>query len=696
MTEFITTLPEHYVPNHVANVGIEMQTYYKQAVSAKISWDAAEDKSCFYRIYWLPTCKQNKGRNYVEEEMKSITVRIDDIRTSGPVFLSRRETPPDFVYWMNRLQFDCNYTVSIYSYPSPLFTRGSNVTKITFLTLGCLNATMFNYTVCNPEEPRNISATVTKFYMTDGMLRGNTTFVWETPPHVGPNNKLTGYILEWSKKVPLHMGPLEDPDKGSLTLFPNQSSHVIPEMHWNSEYRIQLRATSVGGTSDPITTVVDIGVVGYRDEPKNNTSATILGMSVAVSILIMSAAILLFRHTNRKRRAFQETNPLYDNACASTGCDGPIILDEYEVEFSRLLLLNTLGEGAFGKVVKAELLIPGKNAKKGIVAVKMLKDHPDVVERRSLFKEIEAMKQLGHHPNIVSIIGCCTKNDNLICLIMDYCPLGDLRQYLHRIRPQTQYESSPKLKHEDSGMFSDMTENTNAESDTQPITQTRLLSYARQIAIGMEYLAEKKYVHRDLAARNILMSDFDCLKLSDFGLTRDVYETNIYQPTSARKLPYKWMAIEAIYDQIFTTKSDVWSFGIVLWEIVTFGGSPYPGIPNKDLFRLLKDGYRMENPGNCSADIYQLMLSCWHPKPQGRPAFINLRQKLEAMLEVTEAYINLSVSVSDDYYHSDSFSSKDDESKKERNSKISYLEENKHEKHPKFSRDLGGTDKSSL
>ncbi|XP_021357519.1 tyrosine-protein kinase receptor torso-like isoform X2 [Mizuhopecten yessoensis] len=693
MTQFITTLPDDYVPSPPANVEIEMQTYYKQAVSAKISWDAAKDKSCFYKIYWLPTCKQSKRGDFVEEEIK---------------------TPPDFVYWMNRLQFDCNYTVSIYSYPTPMFTRGSKVTKMSFQTLECLNATKFNYTVCKPEEPQNISATEKEPYMSDGLPRGNTTLVWEAPPHVGPNNKLTGYILEWSKEIPLHMGPLVDPDKGSLTLFPNQSSFMITEMHWSSKYRIHIRATSVGGTSDPITTFVDLGAVDYNDELKNSTSAMVLdlsenkviiGSTVAVVIVILSVGILLCRYTNRQKRAFrvqrtirtEETNPLYDNAYASNGCGVPIILDEYEVDFLMLSLLNTLGEGAFGKVVKAELSIPGKDGKeekKVITAVKMLKDHPDIVERRSLLKEIEAMKQLGHHPNIVSIIGCCTKSDNHTCLIMDYCPLGDLRQYLHRLRPRTQYQASSMSRYEDSGMFSNITEDTN-ESDNQPITQAKLLSYARQIAMGMEYLAEKKYVHRDLAARNILMSDFDRLKLSDFGLTRDVYETNMYQPTSARKLPYKWMALEAIYDQIFTTKSDVWSFGIVLWEIVTLGGSPYPGIPNEDLFRLLKDGYRMENPGNCSTDIYQIMLSCWHPRPHSRPSFADLRQKLEAMLEVTKAYINLSVSVSDDYYHSDSFS-KDEQKKtnsfKEDDSEISYLEPEKYEKHPMYNRDVPETE----
>ncbi|KAL8623111.1 hypothetical protein ACOMHN_065725 [Nucella lapillus] len=128
----------------------------------------------------------------------------------------------------------------------------------------------------------------------------------------------------------------------------------------------------------------------------------------------------------------------------------------------------------------------------------------------------------------------------------------------------------------------------------------------------------------------------------------------MYQPTSARKLPYKWMPIESIFDQVFTIKSDVWSFGIVLWEIVTLGGCPYPGIPNKDLFGLLREGYRMEKPENCSPEIYKMMLSCWHPRPEDRPTFTELRSSLEGSLEKAQSYIDLSVAVSEDFYKQDS------------------------------------------
>ncbi|XP_050396679.2 fibroblast growth factor receptor 1, partial [Patella vulgata] len=316
--------------------------------------------------------------------------------------------------------------------------------------------------------------------------------------------------------------------------------------------------------------------------------------------------------------------------------DKSLLADEYELDIKRLIMSEIIGEGAFGRVFKATMS-PEKITKSStgrVVAVKFLRVHALPEERRNLLLEIDAMKQLGHHQNLISIIACCTTGPE-ICLVMDYCPLGDLRNYLRSFR---------------------QTVEPSKDADFNPTT---LLSYARQIVMGMEYLAEKKFVHRDLATRNILLSTKQLLKITDFGLTRDVYETNMYQPTSSRKLPYKWMPLETIFDQVFTVKSDVWSFGIVLWEIVTLGGCPYPGIPNENLFKLLKDGYRMEKPDNCGQELYQMMLACWHPTPSNRPTFRQLRLKLEGLLEATQPYIDLSVMISDDYYQPDNSSSND-------------------------------------
>jgi len=184
------------------------------------------------------------------------------------------------------------------------------------------------------------------------------------------------------------------------------------------------------------------------------------------------------------------------------------------------------------------------------------------------------------------------------------------------------------------------------------------MAFAWQISQGMEYLAKKGFVHRDLAARNVLVGDHKVVKVADFGLTRHVYEERVYQAKRNRKLPLKWMSIEAIFDQTFTTQSDVWAFGVVLWELVTLGGTPYPTINNRELLSLLKGGYRMGKPDTCSEEIYNLMTKCWMESPNERPTFTKIREDLEIMMQKDNPYLDFDVlDESRDYYKVPSFNS---------------------------------------
>ncbi|CAB1332567.1 unnamed protein product [Coregonus sp. 'balchen'] len=161
-----------------------------------------------------------------------------------------------------------------------------------------------------------------------------------------------------------------------------------------------------------------------------------------------------------------------------------------------------------------------------------------------------------------------------------------------------------------------------------------LMSAAYQVARGMAYLASQKCIHRDLAARNVLVTEDNVMKIADFGLARDIHHIDYYKKTTNGRLPVKWMAPEALFDRIYTHQSDVWSFGVLLWEIFTLGGSPYPGVPVEELFKLLKEGHRMDRPAACTEELYMMMRDCWHAVQSHRPTFQQLVEDLDRTLSL--------------------------------------------------------------
>lgn len=166
------------------------------------------------------------------------------------------------------------------------------------------------------------------------------------------------------------------------------------------------------------------------------------------------------------------------------------------------------------------------------------------------------------------------------------------------------------------------------------LTVDDLLRFASQAANGMMFLESNRVVHRDLAARNVLLSDHRTIKICDFGLSRDVYEQNLYQKSNrGDPLPVKWMALESLKYQLYTTQSDVWSFGVLLWEIMMLGGSPYPTISSSRIYEILCRGYRMPRPTLCCYSLYEVMLACWHSNPANRPKFGAIKDTIDGIRE---------------------------------------------------------------
>ncbi|XP_032748365.1 fibroblast growth factor receptor 2 isoform X9 [Rattus rattus] len=321
----------------------------------------------------------------------------------------------------------------------------------------------------------------------------------------------------------------------------------------------------------------------------------------------------------------------------SSTADTPMLagVSEYELpedpkwEFPRdkLTLGKPLGEGCFGQVVMAEAVGIDKDRPKEAVtvAVKMLKDDATEKDLSDLVSEMEMMKMIGKHKNIINLLGACTQ-DGPLYVIVEYASKGNLREYLRARRPPgMEYSYDINRVPEEQMTFKD------------------LVSCTYQLARGMEYLASQKCIHRDLAARNVLVTENNVMKIADFGLARDINNIDYYKKTTNGRLPVKWMAPEALFDRVYTHQSDVWSFGVLMWEIFTLGGSPYPGIPVEELFKLLKEGHRMDKPTNCTNELYMMMRDCWHAVPSQRPTFKQLVEDLDRILTLTtnEEYLDL-------------------------------------------------------
>ncbi|XP_059197667.1 vascular endothelial growth factor receptor 2 isoform X2 [Centropristis striata] len=341
--------------------------------------------------------------------------------------------------------------------------------------------------------------------------------------------------------------------------------------------------------------------------------------------------------------------------------------NKWEFPRDRLKLGDPLGRGAFGQVVEAAAFGIEKATTCTTVAVKMLKEGATSSEYRALMSELKILIHIGHHLNVVNLLGACTKPGGPLMVIVEYCKHGNLSSYLKSKRG----EYSPyKRKRLDSQKWAsaeeDVTEgdlglgkiaqldictgtavcssggdmasgnsmDTQEESsDEDHLTMEDLICYSFQVAKGMEFLSSRKCIHRDLAARNILLSENNVVKICDFGLARDVYKDPDYVRKGDARLPLKWMAPETIFDRVYTTQSDVWSFGVLLWEIFSLGASPYPGVCIDELFcRRLKEGTRMRPPEYATTEIYQTMLDCWLDRPTDRPTFAELVEHLGNLL----------------------------------------------------------------
>ncbi|XP_069683137.1 tyrosine-protein kinase receptor torso-like [Periplaneta americana] len=657
-SDWISTLNDTFTPGPVSDVKSVDTTLRPDGLGLQttISWQPAWDRTCFYEVVCLPVTLFATNRHITMYEK--------------------------FEFTWDMLEFGTNYSLGVRGKSEDETRESTSNAWLNFSTPDCLEYFQNDLTKCSPPKPYNVSAEeeATVCHNCSSQLY-NVAISWATP-FLQP----TYYDVTLTRQDQNRSILDRKNVSGSLT------SVMFPAMDIGFQYEVTVTAVSPAGPSDIASVVRTTAgyLVGIPTAYPNTTFSSLrptwntdfLWLVIFLPIFVLAATVCLYVYYRHGKRIRQERRSQYietldQKPSVPTECSDSMECDlnldaKWEIPRENLLLGDVLGEGAFG-IVRKGVLQEGDNWRD--VAVKMLREDPTTEDLRQFRQEINMMQSVGRHPHIVSLIGCCTRAGRLR-LVVEFCALGDLLNFLRKncsdvtnstrsgssVKVSSQVKYSELLLQEKSAGDTDSVSpvpgvvvnqmygyvNVNDDSIQQPknqLTPADLLSFARQIAMGMEYLSINRVVHRDLAARNVLVCADKTIKISDFGLSRDVYEENVYRKKGSGRLPVKWMAFESLLQQVYTTQSDVWSFGILLWEIVTLGGNPYPGISTNKLFGLLRDGYRMECPANCSKELYDIMLACWQAKPKDRPTFVELHKMLDDLLENSspQKYLSLNV-----------------------------------------------------
>ncbi|GIY26330.1 insulin receptor [Caerostris darwini] len=360
-------------------------------------------------------------------------------------------------------------------------------------------------------------------------------------------------------------------------------------------YSLRLRATSLAGNGNWTSSVYFI-IPDTRGGIRSEILAFMVVAVIIVCIIILGAAFYVYyrkKYLNDiPTMLYASVNPEYMSTVYEP--------DEWEMPREKIKLLQELGQGSFGMVYKGEYETGDKHVLK--CAVKTVNESASLRERIEFLQEASVMKAFNCH-HVVKLLGVVSKGHPTL-VIMELMGKGDLKAYLRSRRPDN--------------------EDNIGKPPVSPPTLSEILQMAVEIADGMAYLAAKKFVHRDLAARNCMVSDDLTVKIGDFGMTRDIYETDYYRKGGKGLLPVRWMAPECLKDGLFSSQSDIWSYGVVLWEMATLASQPYQGLANEQVLHFVISGGKMSKPENCPAKLYAIMELCWAKNPKARPTFTEL------------------------------------------------------------------------
>ncbi|XP_061413909.1 muscle, skeletal receptor tyrosine protein kinase-like isoform X1 [Lethenteron reissneri] len=311
-------------------------------------------------------------------------------------------------------------------------------------------------------------------------------------------------------------------------------------------------------------------------------------------------------------------------------------LQSLEYPRNNIQYVRDIGQGAFGRVFQARA--PGLLVGEAItmVAVKMLKEEASPDMQANFHREAALMAEFTH-PNIVKLLGVCAVGKPF-CLLFEFMPHGDLNEYLRRCSSEAALAASspaaaPTVTTATTTTQGDRSTLSAQSSGSEPVSLccADKLFVATQVAAGMAYLAERKFVHRDLATRNCLVGNRLVVKISDFGLSQSIYAADYYKANENDAIPIRWMPPESIFYNRYTSESDVWAFGVVLWEIFSNGLQPYFGMSHEEVIYFVRDGNVLACPDGCPLDLYNLMRLCWAHAPADRPSFASVQHVLARM-----------------------------------------------------------------
>ncbi|NP_001424250.1 ephrin type-A receptor 5 isoform j [Homo sapiens] len=453
------------------------------------------------------------------------------------------------------------------------------------------------------------------------IAKNSISLSWQEPDR--PN----GIILEYEIKY------FEKDQETSYTIIKSKETTITAEgLKPASVYVFQIRARTAAGYGvfsrrfEFETTPVSVAA------SSDQSQIPVIAVSVTVGVILLAVVIGVLLSGRRcgyskaKQDPEEEKMHFHNGHIKLPGVRTYIDPHTYEdpnqavhefakeIEASCITIERVIGAGEFGEVCSGRLKLPGKRELP--VAIKTLKVGYTEKQRRDFLGEASIMGQFDH-PNIIHLEGVVTKSKPVM-IVTEYMENGSLDTFLKK----------------NDGQF----------------TVIQLVGMLRGISAGMKYLSDMGYVHRDLAARNILINSNLVCKVSDFGLSRVLEDDpEAAYTTRGGKIPIRWTAPEAIAFRKFTSASDVWSYGIVMWEVVSYGERPYWEMTNQDVIKAVEEGYRLPSPMDCPAALYQLMLDCWQKERNSRPKFdeiVNMLDKLIRNPSSLKTLVNASCRVS--------------------------------------------------